>query len=63
MLQAQAGMSLEPVLERFALGRGGIIQQNDERSPEMPQQLTQKPADLLLPKGVRKEEIGMFLSF
>ncbi len=57
MLNVQAGMSLEQVLERLPLVRGGIIQQNDDRSPEMPQQLTQEPADLLLPNVVKKEEI------
>ena len=57
MLDAQAGMSLEEALERFPLVRGRIVQQHNDRSPEMPQQLTQESTDLLLPDVVKKEEI------
>jgi hypothetical protein len=57
MLDAQAAMSLEEALERLALVRGGIVEQHNDRSPEMPQQLAQEPADLLLPDVVKKEEI------
>ncbi len=57
MLDVKAGMSLEQVLERLPLVRGGVIQQNDDRAAQMPQQFTQKPADLLLPDVVKKEQI------
>jgi hypothetical protein len=57
VLNAEAGMSPEEALQRFPLVRGGVVQQNQDRSPEMPQQLTQEPADLLLPDVVKKEEI------
>lgn len=57
MLNAEAGMSPEEALQRFPLVSAGVVQQNNDRSPEMPQQLTQEPADLLLPDVVKKEEI------
>lgn len=57
MLDAQAGMPPKQVLEWFPLVRGGIVQQHNERSPEMPQQLTQEATDFLLPNVVKKEEI------
>jgi hypothetical protein len=57
MLDAKTGMLLEEVLEWLPLVSGGIVQQNDNRASEMPQQLTQKPTDLLLPDVVKKEEI------
>ena len=41
----------------FPLVRGGIIQQNNHRAAQMPQQFTQKPADLLLPDVVKEEQI------
>ena len=57
MLDAEAGMLLEQVLEWLPLVSGGIVQQNDDRASEMPQQLTQKTTDLVLPDVVKKEEI------
>ena len=57
MLDAEAGMLLEQVLEWLPLVSGGIVQQNNDPTPEMPQQLTQKTTDLVLPDVVKKEEI------
>jgi len=57
MLDAEAGMLLEQVLEWLPLVSGGIVQQNNDPAPEMPQQLTQKTTDLVLPDVVKKEEI------
>ena len=57
MLDAEAGMLLEQVLEWSPLVSGGIVQQNNDRASEMPQQLTQKTTDLVLPDVVKKEEI------
>ena len=57
MLDAEAGMLLEEVLEWLPLVSGGIVQQNNDPAPEMPQQLTQKTTDLVLPDVVKKEEI------
>ena len=50
-------MLLEEVLEWLPLVSGGIVQQNNDPTPEMPQQLTQKTTDLVLPDVVKKEEI------
>ena len=57
MLDGEAGMLLEEVLEWLPLVSGGIVQQNNDPTPEMPQQLTQKTTDLVLPDVVKKEEI------
>ena len=57
MLDAEAGMLLEEVLEWLPLVSGGIVQQNNDPTPKMPQQLTQKTTDLVLPDVVKKEEI------
>ncbi len=57
MLDAEAGMLLEQALEWLPLVSGGIVQQNNDRASEMPQQLTQKTTDLILPDVVKKEEI------
>ena len=57
MLDAEAGMLLEEVLEWLPLVSGGIVEQNNDRASEMPQQLTQKTTDLVLPDVVKKEEI------
>ncbi len=57
MLDGEAGMLLEEVLEWLPLVSGGIVQQNNDPTPEMPQQLRQKTTDLVLPDVVKKEEI------
>jgi len=57
MLDVKTGVSAEQVVERFPVVSGGIIQQNRHRAAQMPQQLTQKPADLLLPDVVKVEQI------
>ena len=57
MLDGEAGMLLEEFLEWLPLVSGGIVQQNNDPAPEMPQQLTQKTTDLVLPDVVKKEEI------
>jgi hypothetical protein len=57
MLDAEAWMLLEQVVEWLPLVSGGIVQQNNDPTSEMPQQLTQKTTDLVLPDVVKKEEI------
>ena len=57
MLEAEAWMLLEEVVEWLPLVSGGIVQQNNDPTSEMPQQLTQKTTDLVLPDVVKKEEI------
>ena len=36
---------------------GGIVQQNDDRTPEVAQQFTEKQAHLFLPNVVEEEQI------
>src|SRR6202008_4714231 len=48
-------VSMDEFLERFSLMGGGIIQQNNNRASQVPQQLPQKNADLFL-SDVLKEE-------
>ncbi len=57
MLDVQAGMLPQEVLKRFPLVRGRIVQQHNDGSPEMPQQLAQEPADLRLPDVVPVQQI------
>jgi hypothetical protein len=40
MLDVKTGVSAEQVVERFPMVSGGIIQQNDHRAAQMPQQFT-----------------------
>src|SRR5437016_8703303 len=42
MLDFETRVSSTKFLERFPLMRGGVIQQNDDRATQMPQQLTQE---------------------
>ena len=48
MLNGETWMLAQELPEWFALVGGGIIQQHDDRSAQVPQQLTQKNADLFL---------------
>lgn len=57
MLDVEARVLAQKVVERFPLVSGGIIQQRDDGTPQMPQQLTEKPTDLLLPDVVQVEQI------
>jgi hypothetical protein len=44
-------------LERLPLMGGGVIEQNNDRAAQVPQQLTEKHTDLLLSNVVEEEEI------
>jgi len=57
MLDVEARVLPKQVVERLPLVSGGIIQQRDDGTPQMPQQLAEKPADLLLPDVVEVEQI------
>jgi hypothetical protein len=46
---------LQELLERFSLMGGGVIQQDNDWAAQMPQQLPQKNADLLLSDVVKEE--------
>ena len=57
MLDGETWMLAQELPEGFPLVGGGIIQQRDDGTPQMPQQLAEKPADLLLPDVVEVEQI------
>jgi hypothetical protein len=44
-------------LERLPLMGCGVIEQNNDRAAQVPQQLTEKHTDLLLPNVVEEEKI------
>jgi hypothetical protein len=46
---------LQEFLEWFSLMGGGVIQQNSDSAAQVPQQLPQKNADLLLTDVVKEE--------
>ena len=46
---------MQELLERFSLMGGGAIQQNNDWAAQVPQQLPQKNADLLLSDVVKEE--------
>jgi hypothetical protein len=49
VLDMQAAVLLQKLLEGFSLVGGRIVQKNDERAPQVAQQLAEKQANLLLP--------------
>ena len=57
MLEVETRVSPQKVVERFPVVSGGIIQQNQHGTAQMPQQFTEKPTDLLLPDVVKVEQI------
>src|SRR5256884_3018777 len=57
MLDFETRVSSTKFLERFPLMRGGVIQQNDDRATQMPQQLTQEHTNFLLADVLKKQEI------
>jgi hypothetical protein len=46
---------IQEPLERLSLMGGGVIQQNNDSAAQVPQQLPQKNADLLLSDVVKEE--------
>ena len=57
VLDPQARVATEQPRQRFALVRGGIVQQGDDWTPEVPQQLAEKHAHLFLPDIVKEKQI------
>src|SRR6266576_1412555 len=51
----QTRVLMQELLERFSLMGGGVIQQNNDWAAQVPQQLPQKNADLLLSDVVKEE--------
>ena len=57
VLYPQARVAAEQPRHWFALVRGGIIQQGDDETPEMPEQLAEKQAHFFLPDVVEVKQI------
>src|SRR5580700_2371519 len=57
MLDFETRVSSAKFLERSPLMGGGVVQQNDDRTTQMPQQLTQEHTDFLLSDVLVKQKI------
>lgn len=57
VLDVQARMPTQEFRQRFTLVGGGIVQQDDDRAPEVPQQFAEKPAHFLLADVVEVKQI------
>ena len=57
MLDFETGVSSTQSLERFPLMGGGVVQENDDRATQIPQQLTQEHTNFLLSDVLKKQEI------
>jgi len=57
VLDMQAAVLSQELLEGRSLASGGIVQKNDHRAPQMAQQLAQKQANFILPDIVEVELI------
>ncbi len=49
MLNAQARMLVQQLIQWFAFMGLGVVQQDNHRTPQMPEQMAEEDADLLLP--------------
>ena len=50
-------MAMKELRQGFTVMRGGIVQQDDDRAPEVPQQFTEKPAHFFLADGGEVKQI------
>jgi len=57
MLDFETRVSSAKFLERSPLMGGGVVQQNDDRTTQMPQQLTQEHTNFLLSDVLVKQKI------
>lgn len=57
VLDVQAWMPAQELCQGSTVVRGGIVQQNDDGTPEVPQQLPEKPAHFLLADVVEVKQI------
>ena len=57
MLDFETAVSSTKFLERFPLMGGGVIQQNDDRATQMPQQLTQEQTNFALSDVLKEQEV------
>ena len=57
MLDVQARVAAEEPAERCAVVRGGVVQQNDDWTPEVAEQLAEKQAHFFLSDVVEEKQI------
>ena len=57
MFDAETAVSSKELLERFPFMSGRVIQENDDRAAQVPQQRTQKRTDFLLANVLKKQKI------
>ena len=57
VLDVQTRMTIEEVLNRLTLMRVGIVEQDDDRTPQMAEQLPQKDTDFGLADVVEEQEV------
>src|SRR5437016_4269114 len=57
VLEVQARVPIEELSQSFTVVRGGVVQQNDDGTPEMSQELAEKPAHLFLADVVKVKQI------
>jgi hypothetical protein len=57
VFDVEARVSTEERCQRFPVVRGGVVQQNDDGTAEVPQQLAEKQADLFLPDVVEVKQV------
>jgi len=57
VLDVQARVSTQELPQRFTVVRRGIVQQGDDGTPQVPQQLAEKQAHLFLPDVFEEKQI------
>ena len=57
VFDVQARVTTEQLPERFAVVGGGVVQQDDDRTPEVPQEFAEKPAHFVLPDIVEVKQV------
>ena len=57
VLHMETRMAMKELRQGFTVMRGGIVQQDDDRAPEVAQQFTEKPAHFFLADGVEVKQI------
>ncbi len=57
VLEVQARVSTQELPQRFTVVRGGVVQQDDDGTPEVPQQFPEKETHFFLADVVEVEEI------
>lgn len=58
VLEMQARMAVEEILNRLTLVRVGVVEQDDDRTPEMPEHLSHEYTHFVLTDVVEEQEIG-----